>query len=158
MQYAIVRLSVLLLLFIATEGSAEEITGKVVGIADGDTLTVLVGTTPTKVRLAEIDTPEMGQPFGDRAKQGLSELVFGKPIRVVVTDRDQYGRDVGRVFVNELDVNKELVRRGLAWAYLQYETDASFFHPRGRGTRREARSVGAARSTATTTVELAARG
>lgn len=88
MQYVIVRLSVLLLLFIATEGSVEEITGKVVGITDGDTLTVLVGTTPTKVRLAEIDTPEMDQPFGDRAKQGLSELVFGKPIRVVVTDRD----------------------------------------------------------------------
>ena len=120
------RLSILLSVLITFAAHADEIAGKVIGIADGDTLTILVDKTPVKVRLAEIDTPEMGQPFGNRAKQALSELVFGEHVTVVVIDRDRYGRDVGRVYTGELDVNKELVRRGLAWAYLQYQTDESF--------------------------------
>jgi endonuclease YncB( thermonuclease family) len=120
------KLTLIPLLLLTANLCAEEITGKVIGITDGDTLTVFVGTTPTKVRLAEIDTPEIGQQFGNRAKQGLSNLVFGKTIRVVVTDRDRYGREVGRLYLGELDVNKEMVRQGLAWAYLQYQTDTTF--------------------------------
>lgn len=120
------RGSILLSVLIAFGVHADEITGKVISIADGDTLTILVDKTPTKVRLAEIDTPEMGQAFGKRAKQTLSDLAFDKIAKVVVTDLDRYGRQVGRVYVDTLDVNKEMVRLGLAWAYLQYQTDTSF--------------------------------
>jgi endonuclease YncB( thermonuclease family) len=105
---------------------AAEITGRVVGITDGDTLTVLdEARRQTKVRLAEIDTPEAGQPYGSRAKQALSDLAFGKSVRVVVQDTDRYGRSVGRVYAGFNDINAELVRQGAAWVYRKYNRDPS---------------------------------
>jgi endonuclease YncB( thermonuclease family) len=79
----------------------------------------------TKVRLAEIDTPESRQPYGNRAKQALSALVFGKEVRVVVVDTDRYGRTVGRVYADALDVNAAMVRQGAAWVYRKYSRDPS---------------------------------
>jgi endonuclease YncB( thermonuclease family) len=108
---------------------AAELTGKVVGISDGDTLTLLVpegaSFKQVKVRLGEIDTPESRQPYGERAKQILSDLAFGKQARVVVQDTDRYGRTVGRVYVGSVDVNAEMIRQGAAWAYRQYLKDQS---------------------------------
>jgi|tagenome__1003787_1003787.scaffolds.fasta_scaffold20941564_2 nuclease-like protein len=83
----------------------------------------------TKVRLAEIDTPESGQPYGSRARQALSDLAFGKSARVVAQDTDRYGRMVGRVYVGSLDVNAEMVRQGAAWVYRRYSHDASLLQP-----------------------------
>jgi micrococcal nuclease len=105
-----------LILIIALPVSANPVyEGKVVGISDGDTITVLVGGhQPLKVRLAEIDAPEKSQAFGQRAKQSLSDLVFGKQVRVEQQDRDRYGRVVGKAYVGSLDVNAEQVRRGMA--------------------------------------------
>ena len=76
-------------------------------------------------RLACIDCPERRQPFGKRAKQFTSLLAFGKQVRVHVIDWDRYGRAVGWVYVNDDDgqeicVNRELVRAGLAWVYRRY--------------------------------------
>jgi endonuclease YncB( thermonuclease family) len=89
----------LLMLAVAQVAVAGEITGRVVGIADGDTLTVLdAARQQTRVRLAEIDAPESHQPYGSRAKQALSDLAFGKSVRVVVQDTDRYGRTVGRIY------------------------------------------------------------
>jgi endonuclease YncB( thermonuclease family) len=103
---------------------AAEYLGKVVGIADGDTLTLLVpdgaSYKQVKVRLGEIDTPESKQPYGERAKQALSDLAYNQQARVVVQDTDKYGRTVGRVYVGSLDVNAELVKQGAAWVYRQY--------------------------------------
>ena len=80
---------------------AAEYSGRVVAISDGDTLTLLVpdGTSyqQVKIRLGEIDTPESKQPYGTRARQALSDLVFGKQTRVVVQDTDRYGRKVDTV-------------------------------------------------------------
>ncbi len=108
---------------------AAEYTGKVVGISDGDTLTLLVPDGASfkqiKVRLGEIDTPERKQPYGTRAQQTLSELAFNQQARVVVQDTDRYGRTVGRVYVGSVDVNAELVKQGAAWAYRQYLKDQS---------------------------------
>ena len=108
---------------------AAEYTGKVVGISDGDTLTLLVpdGTSfkQVKVRLGEIDTPESRQPYGERAKQALSDLAYNQQARVVVQDTDRYGRTVGRVYVGSVDVNAEMIRQGAAWAYRQYLKDQS---------------------------------
>jgi endonuclease YncB( thermonuclease family) len=106
----------------------EEYSGRVVGITDGDTLTLLTdGNRQVKIRLAEIDTPESGQPYGKRAKQELSELSFNKTARVQVQDIDRYGRTVGRVFVDGVDVNAEMVKRGAAWAYRKYARDGALF-------------------------------
>jgi micrococcal nuclease len=96
----------------ATPTPAIEFVGKVVGVTDGDTITVLVERRAIKVRLAEIDTPEKGQPYGSHAKQALSGLVFGKVATVREQTRDRYGRTVGRVYVGGRDVNAELVRAG----------------------------------------------
>jgi micrococcal nuclease len=101
------------------------ITGKVVGVADGDTITVLTGHTQIKIRLHGIDTPEKGQAFGNRAKQFISDLVFGKMVTVRPTDTDRYGRTIAWVFVDGLNVNEEIVRAGFAWHYKRYSKDTN---------------------------------
>lgn len=97
-----------------------ELAGKVVKVTDGDTLTVLVDKTEHKIRLAGIDAPEAKQPFGSRAKQALSDRVFGKTVQVEVTDKDRYGRLVGVVTIDGRNVNVELVSDGMAWWYRKY--------------------------------------
>jgi micrococcal nuclease len=79
--------------------------GKVVKIADGDTLTLLVDSKQHRIRLSDIDTPERKQPFGTKAKQALSELAFGKQARVVEVTVDCCGRIMGRVYDDEFSVN-----------------------------------------------------
>jgi endonuclease YncB( thermonuclease family) len=102
--------------------------GSVIRIADGDTLTILSPVKKqVKIRLAEIDTPERGQPFGTWAKNQLSDMVFQKDIAIKQVDIDRYDRIVGRVYVGELDVNAELVRIGAAWVYRKYAKDASLY-------------------------------
>lgn len=124
--------SVLVLWLAALPAFAGELRGRVVGIADGDTLTLLVdGHDQHRVRLAEIDAPEKGQPYGQRSRQVLSALVFGKTIRVVIAGTDRYGRHIGRAFAprepEELDVSAEMVRQGAAWVFDRYSTDASLY-------------------------------
>jgi endonuclease YncB( thermonuclease family) len=115
-----------LLLLTTLPAWAETLTGRVVAIADGDTLTLLTSDLrQVKVRLHGIDTPEARQPFGNRARQALADMAFQKPARVEVQDTDRYGRTVGRVYVGRVDVNAELVRQGWAWVYARYNRDAS---------------------------------
>ncbi len=106
---------------------AQSLSGKVVGVADGDTLTILVGGRDQyKIRLSEIDAPEQGQPFGQSSKRILSDLAFGKNVKVRVVAVDRYGRSVGRIRHGNVDVNAEMVKRGGAWAYRQYQSDQRF--------------------------------
>ena len=77
--------------------------GKVIKIADADTLTILVDKQQLKIRLSDLDTPERKQPFGTKAKQALSDLTFGKHVRVVEITKDRYGRIVGPVHVEGID-------------------------------------------------------
>lgn len=121
-------LAVLALFVFAQAPAAQTYSGKVVGVSDGDTITVLADRKPLKVRLAEIDTPEKGQPYGTRAKQALSELVFGKDVAVTRQSIDRYGRMVAHVNVNGVDVNAEMIRGGHAWVYRQYVTDGKLYH------------------------------
>ncbi len=102
---------------------AETLTGKVVSVADGDTITILVDREQVKVRLAEIDTPERGQPWGKRAKQALIEKIAGHVVQVETKFNDRYGRRVGHVVYSGRDVNRELVREGHAWVYRQWLRD-----------------------------------
>ena len=107
---------------------AETIQGKVVHIADGDTLTLLTSSNKqVKIRLAEIDTPEKKQPFGNKAKQALAALTFQKQVTVDVQTIDRYKRTVGRVYVHGFDVNAELVKQGMAWVYRKYTKDQNLY-------------------------------
>jgi len=111
--------------------------GRVVGVADGDTLTLLSGGRELDVRLAEVDTPESGQRYGARAERALRALVGGKRVRVRQVDVDRYGRVVGRVRAGGVDVNAELVRGGHAWVYRRYAEDPRLF-----ALERRARAAG----------------
>lgn len=99
--------------------------GRVVGVHDGDTISVLVGRRTVKVRLEGIDCPELAQPYGRVAKTFTSDRVFGKAVDVEQTTVDRYGRSVGRVFVNGEDLSAAIVTAGLAWHYTQYSADRS---------------------------------
>jgi endonuclease YncB( thermonuclease family) len=94
--------------------------GRVIGVTDGDTLTLLVDREQVRIRLAQIDAPESNQPYGKKSKAALSALAFGKQARVEVADIDRYGRTVGEVFVDRIDINRAMVREGHAWAYTKY--------------------------------------
>ena len=98
---------------------------KVIGIADGDTLTLLVERKPLKIRLANIDAPEKAQAFGHRSRESLSELCFGKDATYDTQDIDKYGRTVAVVVCAGIDANRIQVQRGLAWIYPKYNKDAS---------------------------------
>lgn len=108
---------------------ASEIVGKVIAVSDGDTITVLApGNKPTKIRLAGIDAPESKQPFGQKSRQHLADLVFGKEVRVQVVNKDRYGRIVGVVYLPQtmpngeilIDVDLAQIESGHAWAYRDY--------------------------------------
>jgi len=94
-----------------------------VGVHDGDTLTVMQNGKGTKVRLVEIDAPESDQDYGQRSKQSLSDLCFGKDATVQDQGKDKYGRTLGRVTCNGVDANLKQVEQGMAWFYVQYGHD-----------------------------------
>ena len=117
----------LVLLLVNTAlGQDSVVRGRCVGCHDGDSLTLLTPQhSQIKVRLAFLDAPELGQPFGYRAKQAMSNLVFGKKIVVRLHTIDQYGRLVAVVFVDGLDVGLQMLRQGLAWRYARYRPEAT---------------------------------
>ena len=100
---------------------------QVVGVADGDTVTLLVersgGPAQVRLRLTEIDTPERAQPWGARARQALAGKLFRRQVRVASEGEDRYGRLLGRVYLDGRDINREMVREGHAWVYRQYSSD-----------------------------------
>lgn len=118
---------------------AESFMAKVVGVSDGDTVNVLTdkpcnsgkncksGKIQYRVRLAEIDTPEKKQPYGSRSKQALSDLVFGRQVKVDTIDTDRYGRLVAQLYIDGKWVNAELVKSGSAWVYRQYAKSPLLF-------------------------------
>jgi len=106
------------------QARAESFKGKVVGVSDGDTLTVLHNQQPEKIRLNGIDCPEKKQAFGERAKLFVSSLAFGKGATVKASKIDRYGRTLGEVWVGEKNLSQELLRVGLAWHYRQFSKDA----------------------------------
>jgi endonuclease YncB( thermonuclease family) len=116
-------------LLLSASSVQERLSGACIGVADGDTITIL---TPDKqqhkIRLAHIDCPEKGQPYGTRAKQFTSDFCFRKTVIVVSEGKkDRNGRVIGEVFNEQGEnLNKALVRAGLAWHYKKYSQDASY--------------------------------
>lgn len=103
--------------------SAEILLCVVVAIADGDTLTARCAQETIKTRLSEIDAPEKSQPWGQRSKEALSSMCFGKSAELRPLNTDRYGRTVARVVCDGVDVNLAQVRTGMAWAYRKYLRD-----------------------------------
>lgn len=101
-------------------------TGTVIGVSDGDTIKVLDASRQQhRVRLAGIDAPEKAQAFGQRSKQSLSDLAYGRQVTIDTHKNDRYGREVGKVLVDSRDINLEQLRRGMAWHYKAYEREQS---------------------------------
>ena len=128
--------------FAAPCDNAPWVDALVVGITDGDTLTLLVENngqrSQVRLRLTEIDTPERAQPWGTRARQALADKVFRRQVRVRTAGEDRYGRILGKIYLDGRDINREMVREGHAWAYRQYLFDDSLL-----ADERRAREAGA---------------
>ena len=112
---------ILFALCLSATAQQQTITGKVVGVSDGDTITELdEHKRQHKIRHDGIDAPESNQDFGTRAKQSLSDLVFGKTVTVTSAKRDLDGRVVDQVLCDGKSANIEQLRRGYAWFYRAY--------------------------------------
>ncbi len=122
------NIGALFFLLTAITAQTATITGTVLHISDGDTLKIHTGSNKKmKIRLAGIDTPEKDQPFGREAKQALSLLTLQKQVMIDVQTIDRYGRTVGLVYVQGLNVNAELIRQGMAWVYRRYTNDEKLY-------------------------------
>ncbi|WP_241389418.1 thermonuclease family protein [Serratia entomophila] len=105
---------------------ATEIQGKVIRVLDGDTIEVLQETNPVRIRLLNIDAPEKKQAYGSWSTNQLKALVAGQPVTVTYTQKDRYGRVLGRVVTtNGTEANRYMVQSGAAWVYERYNTDNS---------------------------------
>jgi endonuclease YncB( thermonuclease family) len=122
MKYAIIAL---LSISLINTVNAETITGRVVRVSDGDTITILdADKHQVKVRLAQIDAPEKKQDYGQASKKALSTAVFNKTVTVEVVDTDRYKRKVGKVLMGGADVNLGQVQTGMG-----YDNDSFIFGP-----------------------------
>ncbi|GHU37404.1 putative endonuclease [Betaproteobacteria bacterium] len=114
-----------------------DFTGRVVRVSDGDTLDVLVKGRAVRVRLARIDAPEKKQAFGWQAHQTLYSLTFHKNVLVIEAGHDHYGRTVGTIYLGRINVNQELVRRGMAWADRYHSGNPALLHIEAEARRQK---------------------
>ncbi|GHU04208.1 putative endonuclease [Betaproteobacteria bacterium] len=112
----LLRIALLAIALVLGNPAHADFSGRVVRVSDGDTLDVLVNRRAVRVRLAQIDAPEKRQAFGGRARQTLFSLTYRQNVMVIEAGLDHYGRTVGTVYIGHINVNHELVRRGMAWA------------------------------------------
>lgn len=105
---------------------ADILAGRIVGISDGDTVTLLdANQRQYKIRLTGIDAPEKKMPFGQRSKEQLSDLIFSKDVQVETEKLDRYGRTLGKILLDRNDINLAMINAGLAWHYKKYQKDQS---------------------------------
>jgi endonuclease YncB( thermonuclease family) len=120
------KILLIFVLFLSNIVNAKTIEGLVVGVADGDTITVLDQQKNTyKIRLQGIDAPEKKQAFGEKSKQSLHDLVHGKQVRIEYDKEDKYGRIVGKITLDDLDICLQQLVLGMAWHYKKYQNEQS---------------------------------
>jgi endonuclease YncB( thermonuclease family) len=120
------RCAALAFALLSTVAGAETLAGRIVGIADGDTITLLDRTNAQhRIRLAGIDAPESHQPFGQKSKASLAALAFGREVAAECGKDDRYRRKVCKVLVDGGDVNLEQLKTGMAWWYRKYAREQS---------------------------------
>lgn len=123
MRSMVATLSLILVGATLAVASEEQLIGKVVGVLDGDTIRILVDRKQVTVRLEGIDAPESKQSYGNRSKQALSEIVFGREVVVKNISDDRYGRTHGTVMLGNTNVNAKLIEDGWAWHYKVFNSD-----------------------------------
>lgn len=114
------RIVVMALCAAISQAALADLMGQVVGVPDGDTVTLRVDGANLRVRLDGIDAPELGQPYGKSARRSLAEICRGKAASAVERGKDDEGRILASVRCGEVDANAEQVRRGMAWVHLRY--------------------------------------
>lgn len=113
----------------AQASSTDQLTGLVIHVGDGDSITLLDEQQQRhQIRLAEIDAPELGQAYGQASKRTLKELIGQQQVRIHLLDIDQYGRIIGIVYLNDQDVNAYMLTQGMAWVYHRYLRRAELHH------------------------------
>ncbi len=131
-----IRLLMAAALWLPINACAETLYGRVVGVSDGDTLTILTNSkSQVKIRLAAIDAPEKSQAFGSQSKQALSDTCFGKAASIEIVDTDRYGRTVGVVTCDGVRANDAQVSAGMAWVYRKYAEGFGHLYKLEEGAR-----------------------
>ena len=140
-MYRVLFVLALFLIGGCDQAPVDLLSGRVIGVADGDTFTLLLAESrQVRVRLAQIDAPERAQAWSGRSREMLSGLLESGPVRVRIEDTDRYGRSIGQVYAGDVDVNLAMVERGGAWAYRRYMRDPAFERAEA-GARRERRGL-----------------
>lgn len=124
----IARATAVFVLWLSFIGSAAAtlLQGEVIRVLDGDTVELLDTSKNTyRIRLANIDAPEKSQSFSEVSRQALASFVFRKPTTVHKQGVDRYGRVIGVLVVDGVNVNAQMVHQGLAWVYTQYNKDST---------------------------------
>ena len=125
--YSLQRIAAIaLLLSLQLFAQAEVLVGTVVGVSDGDTITVLdADKTEHKIRLMGIDAPEKSQAFGSASKQALSNYIYQREVTVEYKKKDRYQRILGKVILDKQDICLAMISDGMAWHYKDYEKEQS---------------------------------
>jgi endonuclease YncB( thermonuclease family) len=114
----------LMLVLITLLSVNESFKAKVIGVTSGDAIVVqLENKAQLKIRLEGIDCPELSQVYGDSAKLATVAMCFNKRVRVETVGLDHYGRTLAFVYIDDLCINRELLRLGLAWHYVEFNSD-----------------------------------
>lgn len=114
-------ITALLVLSIYNVHAQTMLTGKIIGVKDGDTVEVLDNQNKTTIlRLAEVDCPEKKQPYGYAAKQFTSNAIYRKTITYLIVDKDRYGRSVAKIYYKNKYLSAELIKNGMGWHYKKY--------------------------------------
>ena len=116
------------ILLFCTYANSLELIGKVIKVSDGDTITLLTDDKVShKVRLNDIDAPEKKQPFGSKSRDNLASYIAGEIVTVRYKSKDRYGRVLGTIYFDNLDINLQQVKNGYAWVYKKYSKNQTYY-------------------------------
>ncbi len=116
------------ILLFCTYANSLELVGKVIKVSDGDTVTILTEDKVShKIRLNDIDAPEKKQPFGNKSRDNLASYIAGEIITVKYKSKDKYGRILGTIYFENLDINLQQIKNGYAWVYKQYSENQTYY-------------------------------
>ena len=116
------------ILLFCTYANSLELISKVIKVSDGDTITLLTDDKVShKVRLNDIDAPEKKQPFGSKSRDNLASYIAGETVTVKYKKKDRYGRVLGTIYFDNLDINLQQIKNGYAWVYKQYSKNQTYY-------------------------------
>ncbi len=116
------------ILLFCTYANSLELVGKVIKVSDGDTVTILTEDKVShKIRLNDIDAPEKKQPFGNKSRDNLASYIAGEIVTVKYKSKDKYGRILGTIYFENLDINLQQIKNGYAWVYKQYSKNQTYY-------------------------------